>query len=34
MKFDIKRYETLVSTNDEAKREAREGAPEGTVIVA
>lgn len=34
MRFDIKRYETLVSTNDEAKRMARQGAPEGTVIVA
>ncbi len=34
MKYEIKRYKTLVSTNDEAKREAQNGAPEGTVIVA
>ena len=34
MKFDIKHYKKLISTNDEAKRMARNGAPEGTVIVA
>lgn len=34
MKYDIKRYKTVVSTNDEAKRMARLGAPEGTVILA
>lgn len=34
MKFDIKDYKKLISTNDEAKRMARNGAPEGTVIVA
>ncbi len=34
MRFDIIRFNKIVSTNDEAKRMAREGAPEGTVIVA
>ena len=34
MKFDIIRFNTVVSTNDEAKRMARNGAPEGTVTVA
>lgn len=34
MNYEIKRYKTLVSTNDEAKHEARNGAPEGTVITA
>ena len=34
MRFDIRRLETTVSTNDDAKRAAEAGAPEGLVIWA
>ena len=34
MKLDVRRYEELASTNDEAKRLAQGGAAEGTVVVA
>jgi BirA family biotin operon repressor/biotin-[acetyl-CoA-carboxylase] ligase len=34
MNYTIHRLETCVSTNDEAKNRAREGAPEGTVVIA
>ena len=32
--FRLHRYETIGSTNDEARRLAREGAPEGTLVWA
>src|SRR5438477_326962 len=32
--FRLRRYETIGSTNDEARRLAREGAPEGTLVWA
>jgi len=34
MKFNVVSYDILTSTNDEAKRLAAEGAPEGTVVRA
>lgn len=34
MRFTVHRHDSLASTNDEAKRLAASGAPEGTVVVA
>ncbi len=34
IRFDVHRLDEVGSTNDEAKRMAHEGAPEGTVVVA
>lgn len=34
IRFDIRRYDRLGSTNDEARRLAETGAPHGTVVVA
>lgn len=34
MSLQVERLEAVASTNDEARRRAREGAPDGTVVVA